>query len=105
MYDLVNIFDTFLPQLLLYPNPSDPLNPEAAKLMNDKPEKYINHVKEHVKQHASKKIYLLKMPENLKKPDYNLKDSDKITKKPNKDDSLSELSNASDNQNDDLNDW
>ncbi len=52
MFDLVNIFDTFLPQLLLYPNPSDPLNPEAAAMMLKFPSKYEEKVKEHVKKHA-----------------------------------------------------
>ena len=37
MYDLVNVFEIFLPQLLLYPNPTDPLNGEAAALLLRQP--------------------------------------------------------------------
>jgi len=58
MYDLVNIFETFLPQLLLYPNPSDPLNASAAKLLKDNPEKFDKYVREHVKNNAKKRLYL-----------------------------------------------
>ena len=53
MYDLVNIFSVFLPQLLLYPNPSDPLNGAAAALMFKDPEAYKQRIREHVKKHAS----------------------------------------------------
>lgn len=40
MYELKNVFDVFLPQLLLYPNPTDPLNGEAANLMMTDKEKF-----------------------------------------------------------------
>jgi len=53
MYDLVNIFSVFLPQLLLYPNPSDPLNGAAAALMFKDPEAYKQKIREHVRKHAS----------------------------------------------------
>lgn len=37
MIDMTNIFDVFLPQLLHYPNPTDPLNGEAAALLMREP--------------------------------------------------------------------
>ena len=43
--DLVNVFEVFLPQLLLYPNPSDPLNGEAAAMMMRDKAKYEEHVR------------------------------------------------------------
>jgi len=52
MYDLLNIFDMFLPQLLSYPNASDPLNGEAASLLLRQPERYKERVEEYVKKYA-----------------------------------------------------
>ncbi|KAH9604130.1 hypothetical protein KSS87_010470 [Heliosperma pusillum] len=50
--DLVNVFEVFLPQLLLYPNPSDPLNGEAAALMNSDKAAYEKRVKEYCEKYA-----------------------------------------------------
>ncbi|EME89518.1 uncharacterized protein MYCFIDRAFT_76860 [Pseudocercospora fijiensis CIRAD86] len=54
MYDMVNIFEVFLPQLLRYPNPTDPLNGEAAALMMREPKSYDAKVKEYVTKYATK---------------------------------------------------
>lgn len=52
MYDLINIFEVFLPQLLTYPNPTDPMNGEAAALMMRDPEKFKQKVREYVQKYA-----------------------------------------------------
>ncbi|CAI6008030.1 unnamed protein product [Closterium sp. NIES-65] len=45
--NLINVFEVFLPQLLLYPNPTDPLNGEAAAMLMRDPEQYRQKVKEY----------------------------------------------------------
>lgn len=42
---MVNIFEVFLPQLLLYPNAADPLNGDAAALQMRDPAAYEAKVK------------------------------------------------------------
>jgi len=56
MFDLINVFDVFLPQLLGYPNPADPLNPEAAALMSKDKTKYEIRVRDYVKKYAQPKL-------------------------------------------------
>ena len=51
-FELKNIFEEFLPQLLLYPNPSDPLNADAADLLLHHKKKYEEKVKKYVKLYA-----------------------------------------------------
>lgn len=48
MFDMINIFEVFLPQLLRYPNPTDPLNGEAAALLMREPRSYDARVKGNV---------------------------------------------------------
>uniref|UniRef100_A0A1A9WWD7 UBC core domain-containing protein n=1 Tax=Glossina brevipalpis TaxID=37001 RepID=A0A1A9WWD7_9MUSC len=52
LYDLSNIFECFLPQLLTYPNPTDPLNREAARLFINEPEEYNRKVVQYVQRYA-----------------------------------------------------
>jgi len=56
MFDMINIFEVFLPQLLRYPNPNDPLNGEAAALMMRHPKEYEVKVKEYVQRFATKDV-------------------------------------------------
>lgn len=53
MFDLVNVFEVFLPQLLRYPNPSDPLNGDAAAMLLRDAKGYDAKVKDYVKRFAS----------------------------------------------------
>jgi len=54
MFDMINIFEVFLPQLLRYPNPTDPLNGEAAALLMREPKTYEAKVKDYVRKYATK---------------------------------------------------
>ena len=54
MFELVNIFELFLPQLLSYPNPKDPLNADAANLLNRSPADYNLVVRRYTQEYAMK---------------------------------------------------
>lgn len=52
MFSIYNVFDTFLPQLLSYPNAADPLNGTASNLYHHNREQYDETVRTYVKQYA-----------------------------------------------------
>jgi ubiquitin-conjugating enzyme E2 H len=52
-YDLMHIFDYFLPQLFALPEPSDPYNIQAANLLMASPENYKRKVKEYINIYAT----------------------------------------------------
>lgn len=52
IYNLCHIFEVLLPQLLLYPNPEDPLNLDAAKLMKRDLIEYNNVVSLYVEKYG-----------------------------------------------------
>jgi hypothetical protein len=98
MYDLLNIFETFLPQLLAYPNPKDPLNGDAANLMNLNLEEYSKMVRFYVQKYAMLGREPEAPPETAQKPlhkvstdceDFNYSDLSNQSQ-------LSELSDTSD---------
>lgn len=71
MYDLINVLEVFLPQLLRYPNPTDPLNTEAASLLLKDPSAYEAKVKDFVQRFASEEAATVQPPEDDEDDDDN----------------------------------
>ncbi|KAM0751066.1 hypothetical protein T439DRAFT_325224 [Meredithblackwellia eburnea MCA 4105] len=57
MFDMINIFEVFLPQLLRYPNAADPLNGEAAALLMRDQKSYDIKVKDYVSRFATREVF------------------------------------------------
>lgn len=88
LYSLVNVFDVFLPQLLRYPNPTDPLNSAAASLLMRDKNQYEEKVKEHVRMHANREVWEREQRE---------KEAAANEGERNKDETMSQLSELSGN--------
>ena len=55
-YDLMHIFDYFLPQLFALPELSQPYNIQAANLLMASPENYKMKVKEYIPKYATEEV-------------------------------------------------
>lgn len=86
MFGLLNIFENFLPHLLRYANPTDPLNNEASRLMTKDEDSYTETIKKYVQKYALKKI----APED---------DDEEMAE--NEDDELSDVGSLSSDDDDD----
>ncbi|VEU22986.1 DEKNAAE104058 [Brettanomyces naardenensis] len=53
MFDMFNIFEEFIPQLLNYPNAADPLNGDASSLYLRDKKRYLEKVKAYVREFAN----------------------------------------------------
>ena len=96
IYELVNIFDSFLPQLLNYPNPKDPLNLEAANLLTLNKQEYEKTVRNLVTTYASQiikeeEVFFDKTNRHKASTDCEDLESEKLSNS----DALSELSSTS----------
>ena len=57
-YSLLNIYDKFLPYLLTYPNPDDPLNVDAAELYKTNKRVFAAKVKEFIVKYCPQQQYV-----------------------------------------------
>ncbi|CAB3409887.1 unnamed protein product [Caenorhabditis bovis] len=83
LYDLANIFESFLPQLLTYPNAQDPLNGEAAQLYIHKPEEFKKTCKDYVDRYATEEAirncFLSRVKETRNEEDDSCNDDDDVS--------------------------
>ena len=72
--DMINIFEVFLPQLLRYPNPADPLNGDAAVLLLREPKTYESKVRDYVSRYATKEA--VEEMDNSEDSEYEMSDAE-----------------------------
>ncbi|KAI9086482.1 hypothetical protein K1719_031566 [Acacia pycnantha] len=62
-YELVHIFEYFIPQLLCQPNSEDPFNSDAAKLLDRDKDEFEREVREHCAKSAKMEDVIGSSPE------------------------------------------